>query len=161
MRVQFVETMRGSLTDADGTHAAEFTVKARAERLRDLLRTGVATLSGVVRAPPYAAQAPAQGTLRFDVVRGQLAYDLTFDGMRLAGRKQVSLARLLHSMTHLPIELRDSSGSVLARGAFTFDLRDTPAFVATWLPGAERGARALDVLRRSLERARLDGGRPA
>lgn len=160
MRVQFVETMRGELTDPRGTYPAEFTVKARAARLRDLLRTGIADLTGVVRAPPFVVEAPAHGTLRFDLARGQLAYALAFDGLRLVGHKQVSLLHLLRSMTQLPIELRDCQDNLLARGTFAFALRDAPAFLATWLPGAERSARALDVVRRSLERARLDIGRP-
>ncbi|MBM4346436.1 MAG: hypothetical protein FJ100_23920, partial [Deltaproteobacteria bacterium] len=53
MNVLFVETMRGHLTDASGAHPAEFTVKACSPRLRDLLRTGVADLTGIVRAPPF------------------------------------------------------------------------------------------------------------
>lgn len=157
MRVQFVETMRGHMQVAGEQRPLQFTVKASAASAGSLARTGCLDLTGTVQAPPWCAQAPARGQLRFDLLHRQLHYELHFDGLRLTGHKQVRAWRLLRSMTELPVQLLAADGQLLASGMVRFAFADLPDFLASMLPLARAQARALDVARRSLERLRLDG----
>lgn len=156
MRVSFVETMRGTLIDARGSHPAEFRVKAEAGGLRQMLRDGVLRLAGVVHMPPFATNAPATGSMRVDAAARHLHYDLTFDGLRLAGHKTVRLRAVLATMTLLPVTLFDGAGQELAHGDLRFPLATLRPFLLSFF-GVGRPQQHLDAERRGLERRRLDG----
>jgi hypothetical protein len=157
MKVSFVETMRGSLRGDDGRERPfDFTIRAEADGLRALLRTGVARVRGLVRAAPWAAEAPAEGTLELAPIRRRIAYDLSFRGddgalLSIRGHKSPSLRDPLRSMTWLPVGLFDGDRR-LASGEARFDLADLGPFLASWLPVAGDEGRRLDARRRQLER---------
>lgn len=158
MRVSFVETMRGTLRDADGgSHPAEIELRTDAA-WRAFLRDGRTEATGLVRAGPWAAEAPLRGTLTIDPRTPRLAYHLEFEsgGARyvLAGEKHPDWRRPLETMTRLPVTLR-SDQRVVAEGELRFDLRELPAFLVSWLP-LGRAQRLLDVRRRIVERRLLD-----
>jgi hypothetical protein len=154
MPVGFVETMRGAL----GEHPVEFTIRTEAP-WRAFLRDGVTRARGVVRAAPWAAEAPCEGTLALSVRPPRIAYALTFtadDGrvLTLAGEKRPSPRAPLGSMTTLPMTLTGDGGAALAQGTFLFDMRDAAAFARSWLGGGQ--ARALDALRLAARRRALE-----
>ncbi len=161
MRVGFVETMRGTLRDTAAEHPVEFTLRAEAAGWRAFLRDGATRTRGVVRAAPWAACAACEGTLVMSLRPARIAYTLTFtadDGrlLTLAGQKDPSPRSPLGSMTTLPMTLTDADGATLARGTFSFDLKDLGPFALSWLGGG-RAARALErsrvaALRRAYER---------
>lgn len=146
--VSFFETMRGELVGDDGrAHAAEFEVKAEASRLSAFLRRGETRISGVIHAPPWATRAPLSGTLRIAPRARRIAYDFSFRGdagaaLRFVGRKDLSAAQPVRSMTELRGELRDERGTV-ARGALRFAVGELPAFLASFFPAAGFGTRSL------------------
>jgi hypothetical protein len=155
MGLSFFETMRGELVDREGVaHPTDFAVKAESASLARLFLTGQARLAGVVRARPWAADLPCEGTLLIDPLRGRrMVYDLEFvdpEGhrWRLLGQKDLSLLRPVHSMTRLRTELT-CDGQPVACGMITFDLKDLPSFVrsAQWpttIPRVEMTPRPLD-----------------
>lgn len=158
MRVSFVETMRGELRDAEGqVHPIEFELKTDA-CWRAFLRDGRTEATGLVRASPWAAEAPIRGTLTIDPGAPRIAYALQFDSdegtLELAGQKVPDWRHPLASMTWLPMTLR-SNDQVLAEGALRFDLRELPQFLFSWLP-VGRAQKTLDVRRRQVERRLLD-----
>ena len=160
MEVSFVETMRGTLVTADGERTeVEFDVVARAPSVRTLLFTGRTELTGLLRAPPFASEVPARGSL----VLGPTAldYELHFtaaDGRALVlnGHKGPSLLKPVTSMTVMAAVLRDPEGNEVARGEMRFDLKDLVPFLASWLPVGRFAQRALDTRRRRVERHLLE-----
>jgi hypothetical protein len=162
MLVSFVETMRGSITDATGRpQPIEFEVKAEARSLRGFLRTGVTKVSGLLNAGPWATQVPITGTLRMSVLDRRIEYRLeTGEGrsrLFLDGTKNVSPMTLLQSMTVMPVSLRDETGRTLGEGEMRFDMKDLAPFLASWLPLSRNAQRLLDVRRRQVERQALAG----
>lgn len=138
MAIAFFEKMAGELRDGRGeAHPASFEIKAEAGGVGELLGAGETRITGVVHAPPWAEHAPLEGTLRMSpVIDRQIEYDFTFQNadwerFRLHGVKDVSWLHLLHSMTHLSARL-ERDGDELAHGELRFDLRDLPAFAASW-----------------------------
>lgn len=164
MNVSFVETMRGRVRDGAGEeHPLEFEVKAEAAGLGAWLRDGRTYASGLVRAPPWAVEAPIEGTLTIAPAAGSIAYSLAFrseagESLRLEGAKRVRWTDPLRTMTVLPVTLRAPDGRLLAAGVLHFALRDLVPFAASWLPGRRRAQRLLDVKRRAVERRLLAGG---
>ena len=101
MKIGFVETMRGTLTHRDGTRTPiEFEVHAHAARLRRFLSDGKTELTGILRADPFAREAPARGTLVVDLPRSMTyAIDFEAGGARfhLSGLKTISVLRPVRS----------------------------------------------------------------
>lgn len=158
MRISFVESMRGTLCDTDGqSHPAEFEVVAEADG-RAFLRTGLTEITGLIRAAPWAVEAPVRGTLLIDPRTPRLAYHLTFqsggEDYVLSGEKHPDWRHPVETMTRLPVTL-STGDHVVAEGEVVFDLRELPAFVASWLK-VGNAKRRLDVRRRLVERELLD-----
>ena len=115
-------------------------------------------MRGIMRAAPYAIEAPASGELTIDLPHA-LTYLVTFesDGVayRLEGKKTPSLLSPIRSMTVMETVLKTATGKELARGQMTFALRELGGFLASWLPFYSGPRVRLDVRRRLLERAEL------
>lgn len=155
MPIAFVETMRGTLTDAQGARRdVDFHVRAAG---------GVAghfELSGVVHATPWVDETVASGTLVISALPPSIAYDVRFraaDGrtLRLHGAKHPSLLRPVTSMTVLDVTLSDDAGLALAQGTLRFDLMELPGFLASWLPVPTKPHRQLEARRVAVARKAL------
>jgi len=163
MDVSFVETMRGTLqTSAGVASVVEFDVVAEAHSLGRFLLDGRSELRGLLRAPAWADETPARGTLR--ISPAELEYRVEFTGRNgqayvLEGRKHPSLLKPVASMTQMHTVLRDASGATVAEGAMHFDLRELASFLASWLPVGRWAQRSLDAKRRAVERLGLTGAR--
>lgn len=161
MRVSFVETMRGSLTDERGaTSPVEFTLHVEAPSTRAFLFDGRCAARGVVKAPPFAPEAPCEGEVVISRLPPSIAYRLQVRGadgalLTLAGTKQVAITRVLSTMTTLPVELTDERGAQRARGVMSFDLRDLLPFLATFSPLARRPKALVDAARVAARRRSL------
>lgn len=161
--VAFQETMRGTVqTPAGEISRIEFDVVAESMSLREFLSSGMTSLRGVVRAPAWADEVPAEGSLRLSPTA--LEYRVRFaarDGQSLTieGLKRPSLLAPLASMTNMEATLRDDHSVVLARGSMQFDLSELLEFGLSWvpiLPLGKLGRRALDARRIALKRAEID-----
>jgi choline dehydrogenase-like flavoprotein len=160
MGLSFFETMSGHLDDTESNrHPAEFEIKAEANHLHALVRTGEARITGVMHAPPWATAAPLEGTIRILPFLGRtITYDFTFRDdqdreLRFWGQKSLSWLRPVKTMTILKSELRHGD-DVLASGVLTFALGDLPSFIGS--ASTTTGMRALD-----LDAALPDGTAPA
>lgn len=142
MALAFFESMAGKLVEPDGAeHLVDFDIKCETTRLRSMLRSGVARLTGVIRVRPWAESAAVEGTLRISPVRDRvIEYDLRFSDaagtrFRLFGQKTLHWRSKLMGMTELSMELtRD--GEAIAAGTLTFDLNDLPSFGTSWVGGS-------------------------
>lgn len=154
MPMHFVETMRGTLVDGEGqSHAVSFEVSAEGEG------RGRFRLTGLAHAAPWAANAPASGTLVISPTLRFIRYQVRFPAAgatwELRGEKRPTLRAPVASMTTLPVELFDAAGARRATGRMTFALAELPGFLASWLP-LVRGPR-----RRLLARVHAAGGSTA
>lgn len=152
MGASFFETMRGTLTDAEGAeHPLEFCLKAEASSLWRFLTGGRTRASGVVFAPPWASEVACAGALTIELPRGRhIVYRLTFRGpdgaaWELRGEKTWSPLHPLRSLTELPMTLAPAASptAVVARGVARFDFGELPAFLRSWGPMARFGRLAL------------------
>ncbi len=144
MGFEFAETMAGTF-EMDASpgikHPLRFDIQVHADSTRDHMKTGRARITGVVQAPPLAESADAEGTI---VIRplGQriIRYELSFladNGKRyeLVGQKDIQLRRLLHSWTHLPMEILDEDHRRVASCMTRFDYRkDWWSFLRSFRP---------------------------
>lgn len=150
MRIQFRETMGGTLRDLTGAERqVDFHVVATSEG------RGFFTLEGVAHAPPWAAQCPAQGSLAIGPFLRFIRYTvrLSAPGGKtyvIHGEKLPTLFKPLTSMTDMPTRIEDEHGEVLATGALRFDLKDLPDFLSSWLPLPLPGSGRLLAERRAL-----------
>jgi hypothetical protein len=134
MRIQFRETMGGTLRDEGGVERqVDFQVVARSEG------RGFFTLEGIGHAAPWAAECPAQGSLAIGPFLRFIRYTvrLTATGGKsyvLHGEKLPTLLSPVSSMTDMPTRLEDEQGKVLATGSLRFNLADLPDFLGSWLP---------------------------
>ncbi len=164
MMVSFVEQMAGPVRDSDGRdRPLDFNIKAEADSTRRFLLTGETRLTGIIHAPPWAAEAPVEGTMAMSATHRYVKYMLTFhsrtgDELVLEGRKTVLLQAVLRTMTHMPVTLRRKDGEILAEGELRFDLRDLIPFARSWLPIRRNQQLALDMQRRAVERRALAVG---
>lgn len=144
MGFEFSETMAGTfeLDAAPGKqHPLKFEIHVHADSTRAHLKDGRARLSGVVHAPPLAEAADAEGTIVIRPV-GQriIRYELSFtgdDGKRyeLVGQKDIRYRRLLHSWTHLPMEILDEDHRRIATCMTRFDYqKDWWSFLRSFRP---------------------------
>jgi len=160
MAVSFVETMRGTLVDADRRpQPVEFTVEVTAAE-----RPGEHRLAGIVSAPPWAVEAECSGTLTMAGGLRAIHYEVRFvadDGrvLWLDATKHPRPWSPLATMSEMPTTLRDHEGRALAEGHMFFAPRDLFAFVASWLP-LDGGRKALTAKRRAAARRAIDAGRP-
>jgi hypothetical protein len=159
MQVTFVETMRGQITVAGEEQEIRFSVVAAAKSPWRLLRTGEVALRGLVRAPAWAREAEARGSLRLSPRR--LHYELRFRGddgeeLLLTGVKHPRLSAPLGSMTVMTATLTTDSGRLLGRGTLRFAVADLPPFLWSWLPFGKGQQRRLDAERRTVARRELD-----
>jgi hypothetical protein len=152
MKISFVETMRGTLRDADGVeHAVEFRVNASGAG-------GEFTLRGRITLPPWVEGGAAEGTLTMSIVPPLLAYRLSFgDGLTLEADKHPTPLSPLRSMTFMNAIVRDKTQKTIAEGPMRFDIRELPQFLASWLPFGHRQQRALDADLREAARKELLG----
>ncbi len=156
MRLSFVETMRGTVRDLHGeVHSIAFDVNAIGNS-----SDGHFALRGLARAPHWAREAAAHGTLTIAPRERTITYAVRFRAesgqeLLLDAQKRFSFLAPLRSMTLMPVTLRNASGEVVARGQMTFDLRELVPFVASWLPLAKTQQKRLDVRRRAVVRALL------
>jgi hypothetical protein len=157
--VAFVETLRGSLTLGEEHCPIEIELLAEAPSRAALLQNGCLSLRGLVRAPRWAPEAAAIGTLR--IQPSALDYRLRFEGrdgraLHLFGRKHPSVLSPVRSMTRLPVELRTADAQPIAEGELAFDLGELVPFLfgwIGWLPTSRHARRELDVRRRAVERS--------
>lgn len=157
MKLSFVETMRGEVTDGAGrVHAVDFQIRT------EQVGGGRFEVKGVVHAGPFGDEAPCEGTLTISAAPPSIAYDVRWrtaqGAFSLVGAKSPRPWKPVGSMTVLPIELRDGSGARLASGTMTFDLLDLPQFLASWLPVSLRGRRRFDARLAAVTRKSLLGG---
>jgi hypothetical protein len=122
-------------------HPLRFDITIHAESAREHMKTGRAEVRGVVHAPPLAESADAEGTILIRPL-GQrvIRYELSFlgdDGTRyeLVGQKDIRLRRLLHSWTHLPMEILDDQHRRIATCMTRFDYqKDWWSFLRSFRP---------------------------
>ncbi len=131
MAIAFAETMRGWLRAPEGEQPISFELRASGGA------GGRFALAGRLSFPPFALDAPARGELAISPRR--LAYALAFAGddgrrYRLLAEKRPSLLAPVRSMTSMWAVVRELDGPAVAEGEMRFDLRDLPAFLASWLP---------------------------
>jgi len=144
MGFEFSETMAGTfeLDAAPGTqHPLRFEIHVHADSTRAHLKDGRARITGVVHAPPLAESADTDGTI---IIRplGQriIRYELSFlgdDGKRyeLVGQKDIRYRRLIHSWTHLPMEILDEDHRRVATCMTRFDYqKDWWSFLRSFRP---------------------------
>ncbi len=134
MRIQFRETMAGTLRDESGAeHQVDFQVVAKSEG------RGFFTIEGIAHAPPWAGECPAQGALVIGPFLRFIRYTVRLsaaDGKTyvIHGEKLPTLLKPMTSMTDMPTRLEDEHGKVLATGSMFFALGDLPDFLSSWLP---------------------------
>jgi hypothetical protein len=144
MGFEFAETMAGEMEldrEPGKKHPFRFEITAHAESTRDHLKSGRATVRGVVHAPPLADSADADGTLTIRPL-GQkiIRYELSFladDGKRyeIVGQKDIQYRRLVHSWTTLPLEVIDEDHRRVATCVTRFDYRnDFWSFLRSFRP---------------------------
>ncbi|MBL8920093.1 MAG: hypothetical protein JNJ54_14605 [Myxococcaceae bacterium] len=154
MKLSFVETMRGEVTDGAGrVHPVDFQIRTTQQRAGHFL------VEGVVHAGTFGDEAPCTGTLTITVAPPSIAYDVrwatTAGAFSLKGAKSPSPLSPLRSMTVLPVALLDAAGAALAKGTMTFDLFDLPGFLASWLPVKLGGRRRFDARLAAVTRSHL------
>lgn len=157
MKLSFVETMRGEVTDGAGrVHPVDFQIRTTQQRAGEFL------VDGVVHAGPFGDEAPCTGTLTISVAPPSIAYDVRWrtaaGAFSLEGAKSPSPLSPVKSMTVLPVTLFDASRTALAKGTMTFDLFDLPGFLASWLPLRLEGRRRFDARVAAVTRKQLLGG---
>lgn len=144
MGFEFAERMSGTfeLDREPGTkHPLSFEINVHADSTRSHLRTGKAEIRGVVHAPPLAESADADGNILIRPLGERvIRYELAFvgdDGKRyeLVGQKDIQLRRLLHSWTHLPMEILDDQHRRIATCLTRFDYqKDWWSFLRSFRP---------------------------
>jgi hypothetical protein len=144
MGFEFAETMSGTfeLDREPGTrHPLRFEITIHADSTRDHLRTGRAAVRGSVHAPPLAESADAEGTILIRPL-GQrvIRYELSFVGdddkrYELVGQKDIRFRRLVHTWTHLPMEILDDQHRRIATCLTRFDYqKDWWSFLRSFRP---------------------------
>ena len=131
MGFEFAETMAGTVVwsrEPKVTYPFKFEITAHADSTRAHLRDGQVVVRGVVTAPPLAEGADCEGTMTIRPIGQKLIrYELSFvadDGKtyEIVGQKDIRYARLLHSWTHLPLDVLDEEHRRVGIAATRFDL---------------------------------------
>lgn len=156
MQLSFVETMRGEVTDDAGrVHAVDFEIRA------EQCDAGRFRIEGVVHAGAFGDEARCDGTLTISALPPSIAYDVRWQTsageLALRGAKSPTPFAPLRSMTRLPVELVDATRTVRASGTMSFDLRDLPQFLASWLPIPLQSQRTFSARLAAVTRRQLLG----
>ena len=132
----FQEEMTGTWRRPDGTEGAfafDFVVTAESA---GLATTG--TMVGRVRMDGVAEDAPAEGTIEMDPLRGRrIAYRFSFQGddgrlYRFAGEKRIRWLHALRTWTTLPGAVLDEEGTEVASVVAYFDRSEIFPFLRTF-----------------------------
>jgi hypothetical protein len=144
MGFAFDETMAGTFerVDAPGDrHPFKFRARIHARSFFDHLRTGKAEMTGEVDAPPLARAAEFHGEITLRPLLGRVIryrFDFTGDDGKpytFTGQKDIRWTDLVDSWTHLPGELRDDRGRLIATCQTRFDLgADWLSFLSSFRP---------------------------
>lgn len=136
---EFRETMSGTfrLLGADERERPmTFTIRARALSMAAFLKKPSVDIEGEVDASGFADHRHLRGTLGMDILRtGELPYEFQFKGndgqsYTFSGKKTISAADLVSSMTVLPGALYDQDGRQIGTALLRFDLlRDLVKFL--------------------------------
>ena len=139
--------MAGTLVREGGERQPmTFTVRARASGPAAFWSGSPVRLEGDVTVGGVARGAPTTGTLMIRPLGDrELSYDLAFLGddqatYRFAGTKNLTLLRLVHSMTTLRGTLYRES-EPFGSATLTFALQDLPRFLASFRLGGPRAQR--------------------
>jgi hypothetical protein len=144
----FQETMRGTwhpIGQPQKNRPIQFDCVAAAQSIRGYLKDGFMTLTGHIRVEGIAGHAPCKGSLEVLLpVQRLLKYDIGFVGddgepYRFVGEKHVLYRDLLETMTHLSGQLLDPTGQPIGNAGLTFDLRDLPAMIFSYLRSLRAG----------------------
>ncbi|HEY4179470.1 MAG TPA: hypothetical protein VGM90_21650 [Kofleriaceae bacterium] len=132
MGFEFSETMEGTVewTSTPGVkHPFKFEITAHAASTREHLRDGMVDVRGVITAPPLAESAECSGTMTIRPI-GQkiIRYELAFVGdngtrYEVVGQKDIKYRSLMHSWTHLPLDVLDDQHRRVGVAATRFDVR--------------------------------------
>ncbi len=140
MGLSFFETMRGEMLDERAVaHPIRFEVKAEATKIPAFLTRGEVKITGVVDAPPFAEQAPLEGSMQISPLRKkEIRYDFRFADpagkpCRFKGKKTIRLHRPVASMTYMEGAIT-RAGDEIARGEMYFALADLGEFITSWWP---------------------------
>lgn len=137
MGIRFLETMRGVLSDEQGTpHPMTLHLRCEARHGLRFLVSGRTRIVGTIHATPWADHLPCRGELLISpLIKRQIVYDLSFsDGeteYRLHGEKDLSALHPIRSMITLETTLQQDNRPC-ARGVLYFDLRDLNDFIRSW-----------------------------
>jgi len=138
MGLSFVERMQGNLIDERGdAHFAVFEIQADATHLQRFAVDGKARIRGVVRARPWAEEAPLEGSLRISLIKDRcIEYDFHFTGEdeelhRFYGIKHLSAFSPIKGATTLYSTISKGDDE-LAKGTMYFDMNDAGAFARSW-----------------------------
>lgn len=136
---EFRETMSGTfrlLGDDERERPMTFTIRARTLSMAAFLKKPSVDIEGEVDASGFADHRHLRGTLGMDILRtGELPYEFQFKGndgqsYTFSGKKTISAADLVSSMTVLPGALYDQDGRQIGTALLRFDLlRDLVKFL--------------------------------
>ncbi len=143
---QFEERMSGTyrpIGAANGqaaqSYPIEFQAQVSATSVLEYIKNGKAQLWGTLHAYRLADGVPVHGEMEIRPVTGRIIrYQMYFTGddgkpYILHGEKRLRLAQLRHTLTHLPVGIRDDAGATVAEGALDFNLRsDWFSFLRSW-----------------------------
>jgi hypothetical protein len=144
----FQETMRGTWSPIGQPHLIrpiQFECAAAAQGVRSYLKDGYMSLTGNIRVEGIAGHVPCRGSLEVLLpLQRQLKYSISFIGddgesYRFVGEKYVQYRNLLRTMTHLSGQLLDRMGQPIGNTELTFDLRDLPGMVFSYLRSLRAG----------------------
>ena len=136
----FTETMRGTWSPSDGSgrRVMWFHLDADATNALGYMKDGVMQLDGTFFAEGLANEVATRGTMEIQLFRRRVAYQLEFKGddgkaYRFIGEKQLSLLKLLSTITTLPGEITDEHGARVGTAIVRFDTRrDLLPFLRTF-----------------------------
>jgi hypothetical protein len=142
MGFEFSETMEGTVewsSEPGVKRPFKFEITAHAESTREHLRDGMVEVRGVITAPPLAETADCSGTMTIRPIGQRLIrYELAFVGddgksYEVVGQKDIKLRSLVHSWTHLPLDVLDDQHRRVGVAATTFDVkRDMIGFLRSF-----------------------------
>jgi hypothetical protein len=150
----FQETMRGTwhpIGQPQQQRPIQFECVAAVNHTRSYLQDGYMSLQGKIRVEGIAGHADCRGSLEVLLpVKRQLRYDLAFKGdderlYRFLGEKHVRYANVLYTMTHLSGQILDTTGQPIGNASLTFDLRDLPGMVKSYLQSLRAGRPLLEA----------------
>lgn len=132
MGFEFSETMEGTVewsSEPGVKRPFKFEITAHAESTREHLKDGMVDVRGVITAPPLTVGADCSGSMMIRPI-GQkiIRYELSFvadDGKtyEVVGQKDIKYRSLVHSWTHLPLDVLDEQHRRVGVAATRFDVR--------------------------------------